>query len=55
MKQIVAHKKIGTLHGILLVVGLMVVLVLLNYVVLGFLATYIGNGASSLAFGCWAD
>jgi len=50
MKQIVAHKKIGTLHGILLVAGLFVVLVLLNYLVLGFLATYIGNGASSIAF-----
>ena len=52
MKQTVAHKKIGTLHGLLLVVGLIVILVLLNYLVLGFLATYIGNGASSLAF--WA-
>lgn len=50
MKQIVEHKKIGTLHGILLVLGLMAVLVLLNYLVLGFLATHIGNGASSLAF-----
>ena len=50
MKQIVAHKKIGTLHGILLVAGLFVVLALLNYLVLGFLATYLGNGASSIAF-----
>lgn len=50
MKQTVAHKKIGNLHGILLVLGLFVVLALLNYVVLGFLATYIGNAASSLAF-----
>lgn len=50
MKQIVEHKKIGTLHGILLVLGLIIALILLNYLVLGFLATYIGNGASSLAF-----
>lgn len=50
MKQTVAHKKIGTLHGLVLVLGLIVVLVLLNYLVLGFLATYIGNGASSIAF-----
>lgn len=50
MKQIVAHKKIGTLHGLLLVAALFVVLVLLNYMVLGILSTYIGNGASSIAF-----
>lgn len=50
MKQIVAHKKLSTLHGLLLVAGLMLVLILLNYVVLGFLATYLGNAASSLAF-----
>ena len=50
MKQIVAHKKVGALHGLLLVVILMVVLVLMNYLVLGYLSTYIGNGASSLAF-----
>ena len=52
MKQIVAHKKIGALHGILLVLGLTAALILLNYLVLGFLSTYIGNNASSLAF--WA-
>lgn len=50
MKQIVAHKKLSTLHGILLVAGLVVVLVLLNYLVLGLLATRVGNGASSIAF-----
>lgn len=50
MKQTVAHKKIGTLHGLMLVAGLVVILILLNYLVLGFLATYIGNGASSIAF-----
>lgn len=52
MKQIVAHKKIGSMQGFLLVLGLVAALVLLNYLVLGFLATYIGNSASSLAF--WA-
>ena len=50
MKQIVEHKKIGVLHGILLVVGLIAVLMLLNYLVLGYLAVHIGNNASSLAF-----
>lgn len=50
MKQIVAHKKVGALHGILLVLALIAVLILLNYAVLGFLSTYIGNGASSIAF-----
>lgn len=50
MKQIVAHKKIGSMQGILLVLALIAALVLLNYLVLGLLATYIGNGASSLAF-----
>lgn len=50
MKQTVAHKKIGTLHGLLLVAGLILVLIFLNYIVLGYLATYLGNAASSLAF-----
>ena len=50
MKQIVEHKKLSTLHGLLLVAGLMLILILMNYLVLGLLATYIGNGASSIAF-----
>lgn len=50
MKQIVAHKKIGALQGILIVAGLAAALALLNYLVLGYLAYYIGNGASSIAF-----
>lgn len=50
MKQIVAHKKLSTLHGLLLVAGLVVALVLMNYLVLGLLSTRIGNGASSIAF-----
>ena len=50
MKQIVEHKKLGVLHGLLLVAFLLVILVLMNYLVLGLLATYIGNGASSIAF-----
>lgn len=52
MKQIVAHKKLSALQGILLVAGLLLVLIVLNYAVLGLLSTYVGNGASSLAF--WA-
>lgn len=52
MKQIVEHKKLSALHGILLVLGLLLVLIFMNYVVLGFLATHLGNAASSLAF--WA-
>lgn len=50
MKQIVAHKKLSAMHGLLLVLALFVVLIVLNYVVLGFLSTYLGNGVSSLAF-----
>lgn len=50
MKQIVAHKKIGALQGLLIVAVLAAVLALLNYLVLGYLAYYIGNGASSIAF-----
>lgn len=50
MKQIVAPKKLGVLHGLLLVAGLMAVLILLNYLVLGYLSAYVGNGASSIAF-----
>lgn len=50
MKQIVKHKKLSTLHGILLVAGLILALILMNYLVLGLLATRIGNNASSLAF-----
>lgn len=50
MKQTVAHKKLSTLHGLALVAGLVIVLVLLNYLVLGVLATFIGNSASSIAF-----
>lgn len=50
MKQIVEHKKLSTLHGLLLVAGLMLILILMNYLVLGLLATRIGNGASSIAF-----
>lgn len=50
MKQTVAHKKMSALHGLLVVAGLVAVLVALNYLVLGFLATHIGNGASSIAF-----
>lgn len=60
MKQIVAHKKLSALQGVLLVLGLVIALILLNYVALGLLATRIGNNASSIAFwifGClivWA-
>lgn len=50
MKQIVAHKKLNVLQGLLLVLGLMLALIVLNYVVLGLLATRFGNAASSLAF-----
>lgn len=50
MKQIVEHKKLSALHGLLLVAGLMLVLIVMNYLVLGLLATRIGNGASSIAF-----
>jgi len=50
MKQIVAHKKIGVLQGILLVLGLVVLLVLINYVAIELLARYLGYTAASLGF-----
>lgn len=50
MKQIVESKKLKPLQGLLVVAGLIIVLMLLNYAVLGLLATRIGNGASSIAF-----
>lgn len=50
MKQIVAHKKLSTLAGIGLVVGLVVVLILLNYLVIDVLAVRVGATAATIGF-----
>jgi len=50
MKQIVAHKKIGVLQGILIVLGLFALLLFINYVAIAFLARYLGYTAASLGF-----
>ena len=50
MKQTVAHKKLGSLQGLLLVLGLVALLVLINYVALELLAKYLGYAAASLGF-----
>ena len=50
MKQTVAHKKLGTLQGLLLVLGLIVLLILINYVAIDLLAKYLGYTAASLGF-----
>lgn len=50
MKQIVAHEKLSPIHGILLVFGLVVVLILLNYLVIDVLAVTIGYTAACVAF-----
>ena len=41
MKQIVAHKKLGAQQGILLVLGLVVLLLLINYIAIDFLALHL--------------
>ena len=50
MKQIVAHKKLGAVQGILLVLGLVVLLLLINYVAIDFLALHLGSTAASIGF-----
>jgi len=50
MKQIVAHKKIGALQGVLLVLGLVAVLLALNFACSALLSRLIGYNAASLLF-----
>lgn len=50
MKQIVAHKKLGALQGLLLVVGLVLLLVFVNYVAVDLLAKLLGYTASAVIF-----
>ena len=50
MKQIVAHKKIGALRGILLIVGLVLALMVLNYLCLFHLSALVGFQAATLVF-----
>ena len=50
MKQVVEHKKLGVLRGILLIVGLVAVLIVLNYLCLYYLSALIGWQPASLVF-----
>ena len=50
MKQIVGHKKIGAIRGILLILGLLVVLLILNFACLLYLSALIGFQAATLVF-----
>lgn len=51
MKQIVAHKKLGALQGILIVLGLFALLLFINYVAIELLARLLGYTAAT--FGFW--
>lgn len=50
MKQIVAHKKLGALQGILIVLGLVALLLFINYVAIALLARFLGYTAATLGF-----
>ena len=50
MKQIVGHRKIGPVRGILLILGLIVALMAVNYVCLYYLSPWIGYQPASLVF-----
>ena len=50
MKQVVEHKKLGVLQGILLIVGLVAVLLILNYLCLYYLSALVGYQPASLVF-----
>lgn len=52
MKQVVGHKKMTPARGFLVVLALVAVLVLINYIVLDYLAGWIGYTAASIGF--WA-
>lgn len=50
MKQIVAHKKLSTLHGLALVLGILAVLLIMNNLVLGVLTRAVGFTAANISF-----
>lgn len=50
MKQIAAHKKLSVLHGLLLIFGLVALLLVLNYVILNYIAGRFGYTAASISF-----
>ena len=50
MKQVVGHKKMTPARGFLVVLALVAVLVLINYIVLDYLAGWIGYTAASIGF-----
>ena len=50
MKQVVEHKKLGAIQGVLLIVGLLAILLVLNYLCGVYLSALIGYQPASLAF-----
>ena len=50
MKQVVEHKKLGAVQGALLIVGLVAILVVLNYLCAVHLSALIGYQPASLVF-----
>lgn len=50
MKQVVAHKKLGALQGALVILGLLAVLIALNYLSGTVLARWIGANPAALIF-----
>ena len=50
MKQVVERKKLGVIHGILLIVGLVAVLIVLNFLCMYYLSALLGYQPASLVF-----
>lgn len=50
MKQVVGHKKLNGLAGFGLILGLVAALILINYLVIDFLAARVGATAASIGF-----
>lgn len=50
LKQTVGHKKVTPALGLALIAGLLLILVLLNYVVLDYVAALLGNTAAAICF-----
>ena len=50
MKQIVEHKKLGPVQGILLIVGLVATLIVLNFLCVYYLSALLGYQPASLVF-----
>ena len=50
MKQIVEHKRLGAVRGILLIVGLVAILMVLNFLCMYYLSALLGYQPASLVF-----